>query len=188
MSMAVSLVQMMGANGPPCLSIVPSTFEMHTPGAQNVPMPLLNLANSGFSQAEYRSTRFPWIVYGFNNGHFFSTIQAYGLPYDIILAADPDSRGRALLHEIGLCQTVVPNIHELLAYIRSPLQFSLTGYMMHSPRTMTHSSHTSFWRTQLTIIEECRRRRGLHAIILHIHEGSPNPLVDTFSKTLHDNS
>ena len=80
---------------------------MHMPGAQNVPMPSLNLANSGFS-----------------------TIQAYGLPYDIILAADPDSRGQALLHKIGLCQTVVPSIHELLAYIRSPLQLSVTGYMV----------------------------------------------------------
>ena len=58
---------------------------------------------------------------------------------------------------------------------------------MHSPRTMTHSSHTSFWRTQLTIIEECRRRPGLHAIIFHIHEGSQKRLVGIFSKTLHDN-
>ena len=61
-SMAITLVQMMGANDAPCLSIVPSTFEMHVPGAQNTPMPYLNLSNSGFSQAEYRSTRFPWIV------------------------------------------------------------------------------------------------------------------------------
>ena len=36
-----------------------------------------------------------------NNGHFFSTIQAYGLPYDNILAADPESDGQALLREFG---------------------------------------------------------------------------------------
>ena len=90
MSMAITLVQMMGPHDTPCLSIVPSTFEMHVPRVQNAQMPSLNLSNSELSQAECRSTRFPWILYGFNSGHFFSAIQAYGLPYDIILAGDTD--------------------------------------------------------------------------------------------------
>ena len=180
MSMAITLNQILGAQSATYLSIIPSIFEMHVSGIQNTPMSALNLSNSVFSQTEYCSTRFPWIVYGFNNGHIFSTMQAYGLLYNIILAADPDSLGRALLHEFGQCQTVVPSIYELLAYLKSSLKFSVTGYMMHSPCTMIHSSHTVFWRTQLTIIEKCRRRRGLHALIIHVHDGSPKHLVHSF--------
>ena len=149
-------------------------------------MPKLNLVNSGFSQAEYLITRFPWIAYGFNNGHFFSTLSSCGLPFDIILGADPDSQGRALLHKFGHCQTVLTTIYELLAYIKSPLEFTVTVYVMYSPRTMAHTSHTVFWRLQLSIIEECRRRQGLHILFLHIHPASPKRLTTSFGKGLRD--
>ena len=52
---------------------------------------------------------------------------------------------------------------------------------------MMHSSHTVFWNTHLSIIEEYRQRRGLYAVIISLHDGPPKHLVDSFSKTLRDN-
>ena len=54
------------------------------------------------------------------------------------------------------------------------------------PRTMKHKNHVKFWRYQATIISRFRRKRGLHALIIKLHDASPKKLTDKFIKTLTD--
>jgi hypothetical protein len=47
------------------------------------------LYDSKFLPLAYQSTHFTWAVYGFNSGHFPSTISKRNLPFRVILACDP---------------------------------------------------------------------------------------------------
>ena len=75
-------------------------------------MPKLSLSNQAASVAEYKSTQFSWMVYGFNSGHFLSTILSDKLPFHVVVAADYDAHGRALFHEIEKCPTILTSIHD----------------------------------------------------------------------------
>ena len=107
-------------------------------------MRYLNLAKRGFSGAEFRSTRFIWMIYGFNSGHLLSAIKENSFPFEVIVAADPTSKGRALCHEFGRCPNFLSGIRYLLRFVHSEAELSLTGSTIHSPRTMKHESHFTF--------------------------------------------
>ena len=70
-------------------------------------MRYLNLAIRGFSEAEFKCTGFVWMIYGFNSRHFLSAIQENRFPFEVSVAADPDSKGRKLFHEFGHCPNVL---------------------------------------------------------------------------------
>jgi hypothetical protein len=55
-----------------------------------------SLYNSDLTQAASILTKYDWAIYGFNSGHFSSTIQALGLPFTIVLACNPFANGCAL--------------------------------------------------------------------------------------------
>ena len=78
----------MGLHPLQSLSIFPSIIKFHQPTEQEAYYPALNLSNSNFSDADFLSTRFPWIVYGAGAGHFLSTIDKNNLPFDCFLAAN----------------------------------------------------------------------------------------------------
>jgi hypothetical protein len=63
------------------------------------------LYNSELSVMAYSASHFPWAVYGFNLGHFISTIEQRNFPFSIGLACNPyaHGHGRALLHEVAKC-------------------------------------------------------------------------------------
>ena len=126
------------------------------------------------------------MLYGFNSGHFLSAIQENSLSFEVIVAADPDSKGCVLFHEFGRCPNFLSGIHDLLRFVNSEAKLSLTGYMIHSPRKMKHESHVTFWRYQATIIAICRRKRGINALVIQVHDASPKKLTDKFIKTLAD--
>ena len=106
------------------------------------------------------------------------------MPFEVIVAVDPDSKERALYHDFGRCPNVISGIHDLLRFVNSEAEFLMTGYMIHIPKTMKNESHVTFWRYQATIIARCRIKRGLNALIIQIHDASPNKLTDKFIKTL----
>jgi hypothetical protein len=63
------------------------------------------------------------------------TFRDVGLPFRIVLAADPFVNGRALLQELTTCPTILSSAPALLDYIRgSGLTSKLTGYLIHSHR------------------------------------------------------
>ena len=59
-------------------------------------------------------------------------------------------------HVIALL-IVLSSVHDLLTHVTSPKEFSVCGYVMHSPRVMNAQSHSTFWRHQATVIIEARR-------------------------------
>ena len=78
----------------------------------------IKFSNRGFSEAYFRSTRLIWMFYVFISRHFFSAIQENSFPFEVIVAADPDSKGRALCHEFGHCPNVLSGIHDLSRFDR----------------------------------------------------------------------
>ena len=62
------------------------------------------LYNSELVAAARYISHFQWCVYSFNSGHFTSTIASKGLPFRVVLAADPYSQGRALFKKFTDCR------------------------------------------------------------------------------------
>ena len=122
----------------PSLPVSPYRFELHDQAHGEATMRELNLANRGFSEVEFRSTIFIWMLYGFNSGHFFSAIQENSLPFEVIVAEDHDSKGRALCHEFGRCPNVLSGINDLIRFVYSEAELSLTVYMIHIPRKIKY--------------------------------------------------
>ncbi len=61
----------------------------------------LSLYNSDLTRAVEMLAHFDWAIYGFNSGHFWSTIRKCGLPFRVVLACNPFVHGQALLREVS---------------------------------------------------------------------------------------
>ena len=102
--------------------------------------------------------RFSWVVYGFNSGHFVSTMRSRGLPFDIVLAADITKEGRALFSEFTSCNQVLGGVKELYNHIRASGDASVVhGYLIHSHKFVSSSLTRDFWQLQASIVIELRK-------------------------------
>ena len=103
--------------------------------------PVRALYNDEFPALAYRVMNFSWAVYGFNSGHFLSTISKRNLPFSVVLVCDPFKYGRALFHEFSACPTVLPSVAALLDHIfcASGKQIPMDGYLIHSHLTKSIS-------------------------------------------------
>ena len=81
-------------------SVCPSIIEFGDP---TITETTLNLSNSNFSDAEFSSTCFPWMMYGAGTGHFLSTIAENTLPFNITLAVDTTVHGRGFIPHLAWC-------------------------------------------------------------------------------------
>lgn len=75
----------------------------------------------------------------------------------------------------------------MIRFVTSSVDFSVTEYIIHSPRNMTPTQHEHLWQYQAMIISDCRRRRSLNTIISHVNDTSPKSLVQTFNEILENN-
>ncbi len=64
------------------------------------------LYNSKLTQAASMLAHFDWAVYGFNSGHFLSTIKEHGYPFHVLLACNQFINGCALFWELTLCSPI----------------------------------------------------------------------------------
>jgi hypothetical protein len=113
------------------------------------PEPIRALYNNKFPALAYWATNFLWAVYGFNSGHFLSTISKRNLPFSVVLACDPFKYSRALFHKLSACPTVLPSAGALLDHIRvSGEQAPLDGYIIHSHCYQKNEPATAFWSIQ----------------------------------------
>jgi hypothetical protein len=98
--------------------------------------------------------RFRWAVYGFNSGHFISTIEQRNLPFLIVLACDPCAHGRALFNEVVKRPNVLHGAGALLNHIRALGDTSpIDGYIIHSHCYQSSEPSMAFWSLQASIIE-----------------------------------
>jgi hypothetical protein len=80
-----------GNTGAASLCIHPVRFGKFQ--TNELPPPIRGLYNNKFPALAYRVTNFLWVVYGFDSGHFFSTISKRNLPFSVVLACDPFDYG-----------------------------------------------------------------------------------------------
>ena len=111
-------------------SICPSIIKFSDPTKT---VTTLNLSNIGFSDAEFASTHFPWMVYGGGTGHFLSTIVESTLPFDITLAADTTVYGRGFIRHLVRYPPIVGGLEDMIKAVMSNIEFSIARYITHSP-------------------------------------------------------
>jgi hypothetical protein len=144
------------------------------------------LYNSEPPVIAYSASHFPWAVYGFNSGHFVSTIEQRNLPFLIILACDPYAHGRALFHKITKCPTLLPSAGALLDHICASGNTSpIDGYLIHSHRYQSSEPTTTFWLLQASIVEQLYAIRKLHLFVAFIHPDHDGRSVTKFATRLH---
>ena len=133
----------------------------------------------------YRASNFIWALYGFNSGHFPSTIVTRNLPFRIVLACDPWESNRALLHEFVCCPTILPSASALLDHIRaSGDQGNIDGYLIHSHRYQNSEPGTAFWSIQASIVAQLRLIRRLNLFVAFVHPDHDGRSVSKFVITL----
>ena len=119
------------------LAIWPVSFGLN-PGVPSYPVdPTVStrtLYNADLtSAAGLLLSWYDWAVYGFNSGHFLSTIRELNLPFNVVLACDPFANGCALFQEFAHCPTILSGMPALLDYVQgSGLTSQLMGYNIHS--------------------------------------------------------
>jgi hypothetical protein len=120
-------------------------------------LPVQSFYNSDLSTTASLPSHFDWAVYGFNSGLFAHSIRACGLPFCIVLAADPFSNGRALFQELTTCLTILSGAPALLDHIRgSGLTSKLTGYLIHLYCYQGSKPTQRFWDFQAHIVTQFR--------------------------------
>jgi hypothetical protein len=134
----------------------------------------------------YSASHFPWAVYGFNSGHFVSSIEQQNLHFLIILACDPYAHGRALFHKVAKCPTVLPSAGAFLDHIRASGNTSpINGYLIHSHRCQSSKPTTTFWLLQASVVEQLYAIRKLRLFIAFIHPDHDGCSVTKFVTRLH---
>jgi hypothetical protein len=144
----ISLIITQGIKGHTCLCNCPAEFG-HFPHGMVV-TPIRTLYNLEFPALAYQETHFLWAIYGFNLGHFLSTMSKWNLPFHIVLACDPYESNRALFHEFVRCPLVLPSAAALLDHIRgSGNQGLIDGYLIRSHHYQNSNQPRLFGQSKL---------------------------------------
>ncbi len=171
------------------LSHRPIQFDTFSSSDANAPdtKPILRvLYNSELLVIADSASHFPWAVYGFNSGHFVSTIKQRKLPFLIILACDSYAHSCALFHKVTKCPMVLPSTGALLDHIRaSKNTSSIDEYLIHSHRYQSSKPTTTFWLLQAYIVEQLYATRKLCLLVAFIHLDHDGCSVTKFVTRLH---
>jgi hypothetical protein len=154
------------------------------PGHAHTARPLYNL---DVTVAASILSKFDWAVYGFNDGHFSSTLTELGMPFNILLACDPYANGQALFKEISLCPTILSSALALLDHIRaSGVTAPMTGYLIHSHQYTSMEPTHRFWDIQAHIIIQLRLICSLLMVVAFFHPDHDCHAVSlNFTQQLH---
>jgi hypothetical protein len=142
--------------------------------------------NADIPALAYRATTFSWALYGFNSGHFASTVEKRNLPIQVVLACDPFEYGRALFHEFVRCPTVLHSATSLLDHIRgSGDQGHVHGYLIHSHRYQSSEPTSIFWGLQASIVQQLQLIWHLHLFVAFVHPDHDSRIVSKFTSHLY---
>jgi hypothetical protein len=127
------------------------------------------LYDSTLPEAAFQILKMPWAVYGFNSGHFISSVQTRSLPFDIVMAADVTKEGRALFTEFTSCTIVKKGVKELYHHVRvSGDNLPLCGYLIHAQKFVSMDMTADFWQLQLSLIVQLQKLRSLGLVLAFI--------------------
>ena len=143
------------------------------------------LYNSNITEAGWSLLHYDWCVFGFNSGHFISSITEDNLPFTIRYACDPMASGRALFAEFGNCISVFGSQSEFLNHIRSSGDTNpIYGYLIHSPPCSSVDFATQFWQAQAAIVAQLRLINRLCVVVAFVHPDHDGRAVACFKATL----
>ena len=143
------------------------------------------LYNANVTELGWKLSHFAWATYGFNSGHFISTIMENSLPFTIGIACDPFPSGRSLFKSVGDCSRILTTAPELLNFVRSSdNQGHLHGYLIHSHSFPSTDATTSFWQTQTAIIAQMRLINRLCVVVAFVHPDHDGRSVAGFKQSL----
>ncbi len=116
------------------------------------------LYNSELTHAAKSIAHFDLAIYGFNRGHFISSIRSLGLPVNITLSADSFVNGRSLFTEFNITPSpILSGVSALLHHVQSSgITSILLGYLIHSHRYLMTKPTSCFWEIQALIITQLR--------------------------------
>ena len=182
LTVALSGVFLDGANGMSNnLHNVPICFgTLDSVSTRTVP-----LYNGDIASMACSVSSFAWGVYGFNNGHFFSTMSIRNLPFRIVLAADTRPSGRALFKEHTNCPHIADSSAGLLQHIvSSKVTSPIHGYFIHSHRFLLAQTQVDFWRIQSAIVRALQTQRRLQIFVAHVHPDCDHAPITSFRRSL----
>ncbi len=144
------------------------------------------LYNSEFPTLAYQSMHFTWAVYGFNSGHFPSTISKQNLPCWVILACDPYEANRALFQEfVQSCPPVLPSTASLLNHICGlGNQWPIDGYLIHSHHYQTSKPTSTVWAIQASIVAQLWMIQQLNLFVAFVHPDHDGQPISKFISQL----
>ncbi len=162
------------AQSPKCglqhLSNWPVSFGLFTSAACTTATGTRSLYNSDLTAAASMLARFDWAIYGFNSGHFVSSVMERGIQINVVLSSDPFANRRALFKQFTKCPTILSSALALLDHVRgSGITSKLTGYMIHSHPYTTSKPTTCFWDIQASIVTQLWLIRLLSIVLAFVH-------------------
>ena len=118
----------------PCpltLSVIPVHMGFHASAfkAKDVK----SLKNNNIPSLASETIRSAWAIYGFNSGHFISTLASTNMGIDIVLCADPLPTGRAMFKQFTSSPVIETSTDGLVKYLSSiNNRCQIHGYFFHS--------------------------------------------------------
>jgi hypothetical protein len=129
------------------------------------------LYNSKLTAAAQSLSCFNWAVYGFNSGHFISSIRLLGLPFAIVLASGEYAHSHSLFTKLSTCTgPILGECCALLDHIKaSRITSKLSGYLVHSRRYDSTEPTSRFWQLQAAIVLQLRLTCLLLIVVTFVH-------------------
>jgi hypothetical protein len=138
------------------------------------------LYNSELTRAASVLAHFNWAVYGFNSGHFLSTIMEHGYQFLVVLACDPFVYGRAVFWGITSCSPIHSSTASLLDHVQaSGITSKLTSYLIHSHCYYSSNPTKRFWELQGKNVKQLWIIRSFLIVVAFIH---PAQTIARFSQ------
>ena len=167
-----------------CLEMVPVEFGHLSPSQLSASEGLV-LYNNDIPLLASELSSFAWAVYGFNSGHFVSSLLGPSAADEIVLAADTRPVGRALFSEFTKCPVVLDSAIKLLERINlSTASTTIHGYLLHAHRFLHHDTQRRFWKTQIQLIKALQTKRRLQVFVAHLHVDCDEMYVEQFVRSV----
>ena len=128
---------------------------------------------------------FAWAIYGFNSGHFVSSLLASSVASEVVLAVDTRLSGQALFKEFTNCPVILDSAIKLLERINlSTATTTIHGYLIHAHRFLHHDTQHWFWKTQSQLIKALQTKRRLQVFVAHLHIDCNEMYVEVFVRSV----
>lgn len=164
-----------------CLETVPVVFGFLT---QQPTTPGITLHGDNIPILASELTTFSWVVYGFNSGHFITSLLGGSSPADIVIAVDTRPSGRALFTELASCPCVLDSAMRLLQKLQtSRVNTTIHGYLIHSHRFLHDDTQRRFWKLQGSIVRALQSKRGLQVFVAHVQADCDELHVEAFVRS-----